>query len=307
MYPSLFHLPTELLIRILSYLSHLALLQCRLTHPMLCRIIDDSVLLQYTLELAIAGLEDNPSPACGLVVGDRLRSLKAQERSWRNLDFGKTVTVGVRHKSSSIYDLTGGVFLLGETNDPSHHRTDALNLVRLPSVDDFHTSGHDERGEGSSTGGRSTQMLESWSRIDIKSKLIDVGLAVQEHDLIAVVTYSYASSFLHLRKLHVRCLLFSCPRFPTINPNGVLQLAFDVHLLKLSTGTRHPLASKPVLRISEVPSTAGLCSISIEIVGNVLGILLNFPIPWAEQPSEFYVIDWITGDVLMVRRLSPLC
>lgn len=181
---SLLDLPPELIIQLLSYLPHTCILRCRLTHPFLLKLIDNSAHLQYIIELAASGFENNPSPTCKLVIGDRLRLLKTQEQAWINLNFAKTVKIETKPKPSSIYDLTGGIFLLGETTESGPDTTEALNLTHLPSKDDDFNE--KERDEARS------YLPNPWWTIDLKTncKLVDVGLAVHEHDLIAVVTYS---------------------------------------------------------------------------------------------------------------------
>ena len=80
------------------------------------------------------------------------------------------------HNPSGIYDLTGGVLLLGERRHTEGNTgTDSVHTVRLHSA-------FEEKAV--------TQTSKLWSHLDLGKQVIDVGLAIQEHDLIAIVTYS---------------------------------------------------------------------------------------------------------------------
>ncbi|EMD30259.1 hypothetical protein CERSUDRAFT_101711, partial [Gelatoporia subvermispora B] len=71
----------------------------------------------------------------------------------------------------------------------------------------------------------------------------------------------------------------------------------------LSTGEYHPAASKPCIAVCEGPFVPGECSLSVEIVGNRLGLLLNFPFTQIEPcESAFYLIDWRTGHPYFFRE-----
>ncbi|EMD30834.1 hypothetical protein CERSUDRAFT_127724, partial [Gelatoporia subvermispora B] len=74
-------------------------------------------------------------------------------------------------------------------------------------------------------------------------------------------------------------------------------------LVQLSTGEYHPAASKPCIAVCEGPFVPGECSLSVEIVGNRLGLLLNFPFTQIEPcESAFYLIDWRTGHPYFFRE-----
>jgi hypothetical protein len=164
---SLCDLPPELLIRIFLDLNVLDLVSCQLTHSLLCTIIRESVILSYRKALHIAGAEDNPNSK--LTTSERLDLLNAREDAWRNIHFDFRQTIDVTHNPSGIYDLTGGVYLLG---DYSRH---ALHYLKLP----------EEPSD-----------VPKWSHVDVDhqwhTRIIDMAFAIYEHDLIAIVT-----SFVH--------------------------------------------------------------------------------------------------------------
>ncbi|TFK41206.1 hypothetical protein BDQ12DRAFT_679076 [Crucibulum laeve] len=154
-------IPEELIVQILSYLGPSDLVTCELTSSTLRSIIKEAVVLRYSRALQVAGMEDNPNS--NLSVTERLARLERRESAWfKNIpDF--TTTIPVHHNPSGIYDLTSGVYLLGNTNRL------ALHYCKLP------TSSEDDT---------------SWKNIEVERNIIDMGLAAYEHDLIAVVTTS---------------------------------------------------------------------------------------------------------------------
>ena len=154
----LLNLPTELVVQILLYLDT-DIASCRLTCTYLDSVVRDSVVLQYHTALIGARATDNP--CSDLPLSKKLEQLKNGEKAWAVLKPTSITTIPVKHNTSGIYDLTGGVYLLGNQS-----RRD-LHYVRLPS----HPGEEPE-----------------WSTIHVGRTIIDMGLCVYEHDLIAVVT-----------------------------------------------------------------------------------------------------------------------
>ena len=160
------HLPPELLLQILSELSSndimfSALLVNRYFH---C-LIQNSSLLQYHIEAKYAGVEDNPQST--VVVAERLKALRKSEDAWAHFIVQRRVNLPVRHRSSGLYDLTGGVYVLGELGEEnSVYPTPALRFTYLS----------EDQGK------------KPWGRISADRDIIDFGLAVREHDLVALVT-----------------------------------------------------------------------------------------------------------------------
>ena len=158
----LLDLPNELIIQILSHLTHQDLIACQLLNSALYTAIKASVLLQFQIALSTFKVIDNPS--CPLSMYERLQTLKRSENAWTFLRKDFTRRIAVDFEVSGIYDLNGGVFLLGNAS-----RT-ALHYVKLPSTieDDV-----------------------KWKKIQLKpaeGSIIDMGFCLYEHDLLAVVT-----------------------------------------------------------------------------------------------------------------------
>jgi hypothetical protein len=112
---------------------------------------------------------DDMRPGLGYL--ERLRILKDWDEAWATLDFRRSVQISTPFKPTSIYDFTGGALLLGTgtTLDPESPDTVGYAYITLPSLFDM-------QGE----------KLE-WRRCSIETKILELGLAIPEHDLIAVL------------------------------------------------------------------------------------------------------------------------
>ncbi|KAF8054232.1 hypothetical protein FPV67DRAFT_1132241 [Lyophyllum atratum] len=241
--PQLLDLPPETIVRILCYLDLQDLVSVTRTSRAL-HSINAFQVLQYRFALQAAGLEDNPDSS--LVVAERLALLKNREEGWSNFSFDFRTTLPIQHMPSGIYDMTGGIYLLGDVNK----RT--LHYCKLPS--------------------KPSDPL-TWSRIDIDRPLVDMGLSIYEHDLIAIVTTSP-------------------------HPTHFGMHVIEVLLLEFSTGKPHPLARIPVLSVVEThwPRPA----IGIEIVGDHLALVLTYYVNHEHAPRDrFYIFDWKTGTLKM--------
>ncbi|KAI0683384.1 hypothetical protein BC835DRAFT_1395388 [Cytidiella melzeri] len=78
-------LPVELVIEVLRWLSAKELMQCRTVSKQVRVIIDETPELQYTVELYVAGYEDNSE--CPLDVARRMKALVATQESWKRISF----------------------------------------------------------------------------------------------------------------------------------------------------------------------------------------------------------------------------
>jgi hypothetical protein len=123
-----------------------------------------------------SGVSDDLRP--GLSYPERLLLLQRREEAWANLDFHKNVQVTVPFESTGIYDFTGGAFLLGtRLHSTSRRPTIGYSYLTLPSL----TSTEDQKLE--------------WRGLSLGIQILDVGLAVHEHDLIAALTACVSPAF----------------------------------------------------------------------------------------------------------------
>jgi len=176
---SLFHIPPELLIRFLLYLSPHDIISCRRTCRMLYDMCNEPV-LRYLVQMERCAVNDDMLPGLGYF--ERLRILEEREEAWATLNFRRSVQVSVPFDPTDTYDFTGGAFLLGtraslENDQP----TFGHSYVSLPSLSE------DRKVE--------------WKGFNLGISILDVGLAVHEHDLIAAVTACVFLAFLFIRSL----------------------------------------------------------------------------------------------------------
>lgn len=166
----LLDLPSEIITQILSNLPpKVLLLSIQLANHYLHDLIRSSSQLQYQIEAKFAGVENNP--ASNLVAVERLRALRSYERAWADFAVKNRTTIPVGYHSSGLYDLSAGIYVLGE--DSGHvveYPTRILRWIDLSQP-------------------LSLQKEKGWSGIDVDSYIMDFGLAVREHDLIAIVTW----------------------------------------------------------------------------------------------------------------------
>lgn len=77
-----------------------------------------------------------------------------------------------------------------------------------------------------------------------------------------------------------------------------------VHLIEISTGEYHSAASQPIIELPHMPFLPGNCSVSIEIVGDTLGILFNLSRLLhglgAGPAIKFFLYNWKTGKLRFV-------
>jgi hypothetical protein len=157
----LLNCPLEIIIQILLELNPQDRLACQLTNTCLHDIVRESVVLQYNAALTFAKAEDNPFSI--LKVADRLRALKSGVKAWSFLRPRFTKSLSVSHVQSGLYNLSAGVYLLGNSTRPG------LHYIRLPS----------KEGED-----------VSWRNIESNNAVIGIGLCLYEHDLIVIITAS---------------------------------------------------------------------------------------------------------------------
>ncbi|KAG5353585.1 hypothetical protein C0989_005103 [Termitomyces sp. Mn162] len=238
----LLDLPAELIIHILSNLDFVDALAVSSVNVFLRTCLITSRQLEFRFASQIAGVTDNLHRKLGL--DDRVRMLRRLEDGWHGFQVDFRRTLPILHEPFGIYDLTGGIYLMGDLNQK------VLHYCRLPSSADDSVV---------------------WSRIDMDPSLtiVDVGLSIYEHDLIAVVTTM---------------------------PTDTNLLKVEVQLLEFSTGKPHPLVRNPVLFVRNTfrPTAS---SIGIEIAGEYLALVTTPGL--SELTARFCVYEWKTGTIVL--------
>ncbi|KAI0285737.1 hypothetical protein BC826DRAFT_1109157 [Russula brevipes] len=264
---SLLYIPPELICYILQYLSPHDIISCRRTCRALYDLCNDSP-LRYLVQMERAAVTDDLRP--GLSYPERLRILEQREKTWAMLDFRKSTQVCVPFESTGIYDFTGGAFLLGtRLYSASRRPTVGYSYIFLPSLSDSDSDSDDAQHKA----------LE-WKGLNLGIQILDVGLAVHEHDLIAALT---AKPDMDSRSGSER------------------HMTLEMRLLSFSTGQPHRHAEKPIIFITTKSVLLGHCNVLIEIVGDFLALLITFP--WAQNEHEdmFFIVRWKKGDTHCLR------
>ncbi|KAF9474146.1 hypothetical protein BDN70DRAFT_936880 [Pholiota conissans] len=237
-------LPHEIIASILSYLPPEDLLSSQLTSRYLNTAILNSVSIQYDRALTVACAND--SPLSQRSTAAKLESLKRVEDAWNSMQTDFTLGMEVPLKESGVYDLTGGVYLLSTADRMG------LGYTKLPS----------KKGEET-----------KWEMMQVGKWIVDVGLCVYEHDLVAIVTSTIRAT-------------------PAGEPNTY---DISIELLELSTKLPHPLARNPSIYVMN--SLWERPAVGIEIVGKHLVLVLSFNT--REHPEDrVFIFEWQTGTTI---------
>ncbi|KAI9431717.1 hypothetical protein H4582DRAFT_2003725 [Lactarius indigo] len=255
---TLLDIPPELIVSIILYLQPHDIISCQRTCRTLCGVCKDTA-LRYLVQLERFGVSDDLRP--GIPYPERLLLLQRREEAWASLDFRKSVQVIVPFESTGIYDFTGGAFLLGtRLHSASRRPTIGYSHLTLPSL----SSTEDQKME--------------WQGTDLGIQILDIGMAVHEHDLIATLTAKP-------------------------DKNGPIDRyhTLEIRLFSFSTGQPHPLAEQPIIFIASISLILGDCGVLIDIVGEYLALLITFP--WERGASEdmFFLLRWKKGEAHYVR------
>ncbi|KAJ7155145.1 hypothetical protein C8R46DRAFT_1005280 [Mycena filopes] len=249
-------LPPELILACLVHLPFRDLNSCKKCgNRLLHNIIANSVLLHYRREQEVAGVAENPFLPWTSGVSERLEDLQARESNWLNFSPRSTHEIRLDVDSSGVYDLASDIYLVGDTPDPILGLSTVIKYVQTSP------------GEG----------LPQWRQVNAGKPIVDFGTALEEHDLIAIVTYTY-------------------------HDNDPTMASIDVLLFHLSTGAPHSLAASPAIHVHDVEAVRNLPGLSIEISGDVLALSLVY---WGYDERDgdcLYIYDWKSG----ASRMAPL-
>ncbi|KII91517.1 hypothetical protein PLICRDRAFT_173354 [Plicaturopsis crispa FD-325 SS-3] len=254
---TLLSLPPELLVRIISLSTVIDTFTWQLTTRYLRDLVKGSSELQYRIAAYAAGVIDNPKSR--LSHAERLERLKAREAAWSTLHVRGQTTIAMNYMPSGIYDLTRGVYFQGEEGPLGLDGPQNLNLNYVVLPDSLSAEG---------------QPL-SWLKMHSDHHIIDLGLCLQEHGLVALVV-----------------------RRPGHAGTNVIEIT----LREFATGRPHPAAAQPTLHICTVPEILVRCSVSLEIVGDYLALLLIFP--QARAIGAFHLYNWKTGRSIRKKHTS---
>lgn len=298
-------LSTELVLHIFSFLDLADLARAKRLNSYFNNAIENSTVLSYQKALAEMGMVEG--------VGGRkydaqhkLEMLTKRREAWygrARLDRQslRKIHIPLNHAPSHIYDLTGGVYFLGDCYDQMEtRRTLTLRYLDLSTQE-----------PGLSRWESLVKRKDSpWPEMQFEGQIVDFGAALEEHDLLVVMCKEteYVSSYNSSDVGLISCGSPSdpdvIPFFPRITPRLFL------HLVQFSTGKPHPLAEKATIEIfssnfpSYIPPWTRF-SVMIEIVGPRLVVLVSWKTSFREiegrDSDHFFVINWWTGRSRSVR------
>ncbi|XP_006463004.1 hypothetical protein AGABI2DRAFT_186799 [Agaricus bisporus var. bisporus H97] len=160
----LLHIPPEILTQVILLLPLKSIIVCKQVNHYIHSLISESVEIRYLVQLLLSEYVDNPHSS--LSTNERLALLEKRNRS-KGIDARVRKRFKIPFVVSGIYDLTGGIYLLGGP------RRKSLHYMYLPDKADFPNYEEIEwRGK----------------EIRMEYTIIDMGLSVYENDLLAVIT-----------------------------------------------------------------------------------------------------------------------
>ncbi|KAJ6506175.1 hypothetical protein C8R47DRAFT_1101479 [Mycena vitilis] len=254
-----FDLPTELIIKTLADLSVVDLRNCEATNNrFLSGLIRDSASLQYGVEKQLACVEDTPYSRCNNSLVDRAQNLRLRQRAWLEFSCTRSRTITVDRVGTNVYELESDIYFLAGIAGPVSGLSQEIEYVHLPAS---------QVPEDTRSG---------WEHLEIGRPVVDFTAAVDEHNLIAVVTYTPHRSDSHI-------------------------LSVDVVLLELATRKHHQLARKPVIHVHDVDTFRNVPETVIDIAGDHLLLAIIYD-DEAKDLNLLYIFDWKSG----MPRMDPV-
>ena len=199
-------LPFEVLRHILILVGLEDLLSVSSVNRRLRDVFENSLLLVYRAALLEAGMVDlsDSSTSASFTIPVKLKALKQRQEHWRTLqhvyqydskldtNVMPPVKVKLNFETTSFYDLSSGVYFLGERQS-LHSAVDAVRFLDLPmacAVGESIRRGMSESHDNNPGRDRRITVDYDWQRIEgIKGEcIVDFGLWPREHDLVALVS-----------------------------------------------------------------------------------------------------------------------
>ncbi|CAE6431474.1 unnamed protein product [Rhizoctonia solani] len=256
-------LPKEIILYVLAWTPPQDLLKWCQVCRLLKRFIDESIELQYLIELYSFGYVPPSNPRRDILYPDKLRLVKEHQKRWKSTSWTQVDTYPLKKRNpnstSSTYDFYGGVYAQGFSLPGVGEHTRRLDLYQLPSVN---------RGT-------------PWKQWSFEDLGVDVRDFVMQPDYDLLVLLELNKSL-------------PCP-----NPDGIegapdLMQYFTVHLRTLGTNQPHPDATRPTIAYNTPSYRRSRPSFYFQIVGRYLAIQFLISNASSER-SKLRVWDWTTG------------
>ncbi|EAU89499.2 hypothetical protein CC1G_07725 [Coprinopsis cinerea okayama7 len=189
-------LPLELVCNILSYLDCLDLVQCQYVSRVFRKLIVETSLLNYIIELHKNGMVSVVSKKDTSTYASRLHLLRERERNWRMLGWRRRCTINLP-PTGSLYEFVGGVYANGREGE--NRVTASISFLELPSIG-IPTDGKE---------GTILASLQSWTHVMPDFNIVDFTMDPVQDLLVLVVVAPPESP--HVYDLHIRSLKTNQP------------------------------------------------------------------------------------------------
>lgn len=270
----LLDLPHELLESILMLCEPVSIVRISSVNTFLRDLVLQSPSLHYHLLLYKTGNQDNPRST--LSKRERMARLNSLNESWYNLKPDFTQKSTLNFTTSNLYDLADGVLLFNSLGE-----TQSINFMRLPTKPEDSMKWN-------------TFHVVPDGELMQNVVIVDFGLSIREHDLIAAVIayveYPLSRAFRTHRSF-----------YRERHSNAV---KISLALRQLSTSLPHPKAKIPDIHVHEINGLR-LPSIYCEISGDFLVLITSYvprlnPEDVTSKYDHVYVFNWTTGERRMV-------
>ncbi|KAF9481520.1 hypothetical protein BDN70DRAFT_876157 [Pholiota conissans] len=246
----------EILIKILKNLHFIDILSCAQTCQTMSEIIRSSLELDYYKHLHVAGLLDNPR--CYLPLSERLGRLKEREQRWNAFEYKTNSVYPVPHNTSNLFEISPSTIVMGIALDNGKPGTKGLQTAQLATLDT-------DQGD----------IPLAWKDFKSQADILEIGVAIEEHDLIACIV--------------------SIP-----DSEGLAQGSdILVFLRRYSSELWHDGCKEPILPICSLGGANGTPNFTIEISGENLAITMVFNGRNREDEStvedSMFIYDWKLG------------
>ncbi|KAJ7619853.1 hypothetical protein DFH06DRAFT_1482875 [Mycena polygramma] len=251
-----FDLPTELIIKTLAELSVVDLRNCEATNNrFLSGLIRDSASLQYGVEKQLACVEDTPHSRRNNSLVERAQNLRLRQRAWLEFTYKYTRTITVDHAASELCELVSDIYFVVKGGVHVSGLSNAIKYARIQSPQD------------------SEDIDSEFAHIEIGRPVVDFAAAIEEHNLMAVVTYD----------IHM--------------------LSVDIVLLDFPTGRHHRLAIKPVIHVHDVEAFLNIPHTTVDVAGDNLTLAIIYDNE-AKDLNLLHIFDWKLGIPRMAIAIS---
>ncbi|KAJ6473389.1 hypothetical protein C8R47DRAFT_1221530 [Mycena vitilis] len=249
-------LPPELIIQILVQLDVTDLSNCAdINNRFLQSLIRDSVVIQYGVDKQLACVEDTPYGTRKYSIPDRVQELSRLRRAWLEFNCSPLRTIYFVPCTPDIDHFASDIYFLSRATHSESHLCTEISYVDLSETTNADTNW-------------------GWCHFDVGEPVVIFASAIEEHNLMAIITYSY---------------------------HKTMRIMYSVWILlrDFSTQQPHKLAEQPRILVHDTHMDDGIPIATLEIVGDRLLLAIRYheiedPID-KDVAGKMLVYNWKTG------------